>query len=91
VDTWAFGCVVYNLVMLEPPFTGDNLISLGMNIVNSAPKEFPQRYTNRLSSLVFKALEKIPVIRPSISEIIRLYFFEEPRQVENTIEPKLPK
>lgn len=62
--------------MLEPPFTGENLISLGMNIVNSAPKEFPSRYTNRLSSLVFKALEKIPVLRPNINEIIKLFFYD---------------
>ena len=41
VDIWAIGCVLYHLACLEPPFSGDNLISLGNNIVNKHPKNLP--------------------------------------------------
>ena len=29
IDVWALGCVLYHLAMMEAPFLGENLISLG--------------------------------------------------------------
>lgn len=45
VDIWAFGCVIFHLAALEPPFSGDNLINLGYNIVNKPPKPLPTQYS----------------------------------------------
>lgn len=42
VDIWAFGCVIFHLAALEPPFIGENLINLGYNIVNKPPKPLPK-------------------------------------------------
>ena len=69
MDIWALGCVLYHLVTLEPPFSGDNLISLGYNIVHKAPKALSTAYSPRLSALIMKFLEKSPGSRPKISEI----------------------
>mmetsp|Transcript_12257 Transcript_12257/g.12060 ORF Transcript_12257/g.12060 Transcript_12257/m.12060 type:complete len:110 (-) Transcript_12257:80-409(-) len=41
VDVWAIGCAIYHLACLEPPFQGENLITLGNNIVNKKPKALP--------------------------------------------------
>jgi NIMA (never in mitosis gene a)-related kinase len=56
VDIWALGCVLYHLTALEPPFYGDNLITLGYNIVHKSPK--------------LKFLEKSPSARPKLSDAL---------------------
>jgi len=69
VDIWALGCVIYHLAALEPPFMGDNLITLGYNIVHKNPKALPDSYTNKLTMLINKFLEKNPSSRPKISDM----------------------
>ena len=41
VDVWAVGCVLFHLTNLKPPFSGDNLITLGFNICNTQPGKLP--------------------------------------------------
>ena len=60
VDIWAIGCALYHLASLEPPFQGDNLITLGNNIVNKKPKPKPQIYSNKFINFVEKFLAKKP-------------------------------
>ncbi|CAD8110112.1 unnamed protein product [Paramecium sonneborni] len=74
VDIWALGCVVFYMAALEPPFQGENLIALGYSIVNRAPKGLPPQYSTRLSQFIWKLLEKIPALRPSIQEVNTIYF-----------------
>ncbi len=70
VDIWALGCVLYHLTALEPPFYGDNLITLGYNIVHKSPKALPSSYSPKLSALVLKFLEKSPSSRPKLSDVM---------------------
>ena len=67
-DIWSFGCSLYHLACLEPPFTGGNLIVLGNNIVKGVPKGLPSQYSNELKSFVDKMLEKKAEKRPSARE-----------------------
>ncbi|CAD8169382.1 unnamed protein product [Paramecium octaurelia] len=64
VDIWALGCIVFQLATLEPPFQGENLITLGYSIVNHSPKPLPSQYSIQLSQFISKLLEKIPALRP---------------------------
>ena len=41
VDVWSIGCVIYYLAAQRPPFTGDNMITLGYNIVHKFPEHIP--------------------------------------------------
>ena len=75
VDIWALGCVLYHLSSLEPPFNGENLISLGFNIVHKNPKNIPNIYSNKLSKFIFKILEKNPSKRPNCKQLLE--FFSE--------------
>ena len=67
-DIWSFGCSLYHLASLEPPFTGNNLIVLGNNIVKARPKELPVFYSNELKDYIGKMLTKKPEKRPSAKE-----------------------
>ena len=67
-DIWSFGCSLYHLASLEPPFTGNNLIVLGNNIVKGRPKELPSMYSNELKLFIDKMLTKKPEKRPSAKE-----------------------
>ena len=72
IDVWAMGCVAYQMCSLKAPFAGENLISLGYNIVHNQPQSIPSSYSSDLSSLVNKLLEKNPIKRPSSSEVLSL-------------------
>jgi len=72
VDIWSFGCSLYHLCMLEPPFTGDNLITLGNNIVKGKPKPIPSQYSDNLILFIDKMLSKRPERRPSAKESLSM-------------------
>ena len=67
-DIWSFGCSLYHLASLDPPFTGNNLIVLGNNIVKGRPKELPGFYSNELKDFIGKMLTKKPEKRPSAKD-----------------------
>ena len=69
-DIWSFGCSLYHLANLEPPFTGGNLIVLGNNIVKGVPKALPSLYSNEFKSFVDKMLEKKADKRPNAKEAL---------------------
>ncbi|CDW91219.1 protein kinase domain containing protein [Stylonychia lemnae] len=86
VDVWAVGCAIYHLACLEPPFQGDNLITLGNNIVNKKHKQLPQIYSNKLSNFIDRFLAKKASERPSAREAVQLI----PTFVKSAKDFKLP-
>ena len=64
VDIWSFGCSLYHLCNLDPPFTGDNLIVLGNKIVKEKPKPIPSIYSEDLAKFIEKMLCKRASDRP---------------------------
>jgi len=66
------GCVLYHLCTQGPPFYGENLISLGYNIVNKQPKPIPSTYSSTLSSFILSLLNKQPASRPSSNEVVTM-------------------
>ena len=72
VDIWSFGCSLYHLCMLQPPFSGDNLITLGNNIVKEKPKPIPSQYSDNLILFIDKMLSKRPDRRPSAKEALKM-------------------
>lgn len=73
VDIWAIGCVLYHICALEPPFQGENLITLGFNIVNKNPKPLPGLYSAKLMNIINFLLQKNPAKRPSAREAIEKF------------------
>lgn len=60
IDIWAVGCALYHLACLEPPFSGDNLITLGNAIANKKPKPIPHVYSSKFRNFVEILLSKNP-------------------------------
>ena len=55
---------------MEPPFLGENLLILGYNIINKAPKNIPSIYSEKLNKFIMGLLIKNPLHRPKISEVV---------------------
>ncbi len=72
VDVWATGCVLYHVAGLEPPFSGENLIVLGNNIVAHQPKPLPAVFSTRLHKFIEKLMSKRPLERPAARDIIKM-------------------
>ncbi len=65
-DVYATGCVVYELVCGEPPFTGDNPVSVAYQHVREDPHPPSERnpdVTPDVDAVVLKALSKNPANR----------------------------
>lgn len=95
-DSWALGCILYELCTLKRPFDAKNLPSIVMKICHGDPKPVSSAYSINLRSLIACLLEKKPHDRPSMDEITRMPFMQEALQAvehltANAQPPKLPK
>ena len=94
VDIWGLGCVLYKLCALDPPFLGENLNTLGQNIVVKSFKSLPPKFTPKLVSFITNLLEKNPKSRPSVLEVIDQIpvftkkFYKTPVLLERVLEKK---
>lgn len=70
VDVWALGCVLYTTAQQETPFKGENLVTLGRNIVDQTPKALPRPYSAKLADFVSRLMTKKAEDRPDIGEVL---------------------
>eukprot|EP00658_Telonema_sp_P-2_P063921 TRINITY_DN5276_c0_g1_i16.p1 TRINITY_DN5276_c0_g1~~TRINITY_DN5276_c0_g1_i16.p1 ORF type:complete len:500 (+),score=77.07 TRINITY_DN5276_c0_g1_i16:110-1609(+) len=76
-DSWALGCILYELCTLKRPFDAKNLPSIVMKICHGEPKPVSSAYSITLRSLIACLLEKKPHDRPSMDEITRMPFMQD--------------
>jgi len=71
-DIWSLGCILYQMVMLKPPFEGGNPLAVAHKIVEGS---YPP-LSGQLSPLVHEVVSKLlcvdPAERPDILEVGRL-------------------
>ena len=75
-DVWSFGCLMYEMAALHPPFEAKNTPALIAKIVNIQPKHLPDIFSNELKFVILKMLEKNPVKRPSVAQILAMNPFK---------------
>ncbi|CAD7697301.1 unnamed protein product [Ostreobium quekettii] len=69
-DVWAFGCLLYELTAGVPPFSASNQIALARKIVSGPTPRLIPGYSSHLQSLIEAMLDKSPVRRPSLTQIL---------------------
>lgn len=96
VDWWSFGVLVYEMLIGQSPFQGDNEDELFESIRTDTP-HYPRWITKESKSLIEQLFERDPSRRLGVVEGIRLHpFFRtvnwtalENREVEPPFKPKV--
>ncbi|KAH8582374.1 NIMA-related kinase 5 [Cryptosporidium sp. chipmunk genotype I] len=76
-DIWSFGCVLYELTCLKPPFSGDSFLSLAWKISFQEIEPLPNCYSSKLFKLIQSLLSRDPILRPDPLEILNNESFLE--------------
>ena len=73
-DVWSLGIILYELCTLKHAFVADNLLGLVFKIVQEKhePVSASGRYSQDLADLIDRLLEKDPLKRPSVREILKM-------------------
>jgi len=85
-DIWALGCILYELLTFNHPFTATNQAALFIKILNNKYNPFPSGVPEDLKNMVDFILEKDYELRPSMADIITRKSFQD-----NAIRLKLDK
>lgn len=69
-DMWALGCVVHEMMALQPAFQGESVLALAWKICFDAPATLPDFYSQGLRDLITALLHKDSSQRPSALDIM---------------------
>ena len=69
-DIWALGCILYELIAFNHPFTASNQAALFIKILHGNYTPLPENTSKDLSDMVRYILQKNYIKRPSMKDII---------------------
>ncbi|CAG9334940.1 unnamed protein product [Blepharisma stoltei] len=76
-DIWSLGVLLYELCALRPPFDGNSIHQLSLNIVKGNYSPIANQYSRDLKNLIGQMLSIDPGRRPSLAQILRMNFIKE--------------
>ena len=69
-DIWSLGAVLYEMVMLSPPFTARDMKGLHAKVIKGVYPKISNIFSSDLSSMIASLLKVNPKLRPSTEQIL---------------------
>jgi len=69
-DIWSLGCVLYEMIILLPPFRATSMQGLSQKVVRGQYDPIASHFSADLKDMVKKLLQVSPKSRPSCDEIL---------------------
>lgn len=76
-DIWSMGCVLYEICGLTPPFKGNNLDQLFVNVMKGTYDPLPKCYSKELCTVIYSMIKLNHVSRPSCESILNNPFVQK--------------
>ena len=70
-DIWSFGCIIYEMAALKPPFNGKDMEDLFKNIQKGRVTPLSAHYSNELWEFIDLCLQKDPKKRPNTEDLLK--------------------
>ena len=71
-DIWSLGCVIYEMIALQPPFDADDMQGLCKCILKGQYKQLPKHYSKDLGNMIRVMLTVDARRRPSCSQLMSM-------------------
>ena len=71
-DIWSLGCVLYEMIMLKPPFRAESMEGLYNKVIKGEYPKINEKYSNDLALIVSLLIKVDPNSRPSCEQILKL-------------------
>jgi NIMA (never in mitosis gene a)-related kinase len=71
-DIWSFGCVLYEIAALRPPFMAKDMKGLFQKVTKGVFPNIPPSYSGDLYFLISRMLTVDPSLRPSADQLLSL-------------------
>lgn len=71
-DIWSLGCVLYELITLQPPFRANDMQGLYKKVIRGQYPEIPTTFSSDLASVVRTLLQVNAALRPSCEKLLSM-------------------
>ena len=71
-DIWSFGCVLYEMACLRPPFKAKDMNTLYVKVISAQYPPIPARYSIEFQEIINMMLQPNPDLRPSADQLLHL-------------------
>jgi len=69
-DSWAMGCILYEMATLKVPFEARSVNELRYKVLKGTYPAIPSTYSRELQQMVRDCLDQIPEKRPTMDQIL---------------------